>query len=92
MSDDSHIQPRPVSSFLVVLLGLFLPGVGHVYLGQKAKGALIFAGALLTGCLLGLFCLYAALDGLYLARKLNRGEAIGKWEDWGLLNRLANFF
>ena len=90
MAED--IQPRQVSTLLVVLLGLFLPGLGHVYLGQKAKGALIFAGALLTACLLGLVGVYAALDGLHLARKLNRGEPIGPWEDWGLLNKVANFF
>ena len=87
-----RIEPRPVSLVWVVLLSLFLPGLGHVWLGQRSKGAILFVGALFTCGLLGLLNVLSALDALWLARKLGRGESIGVWEGWGLLDKVAEFF
>jgi len=92
MHADDLIQPRPVSMALVVIVSLFLPGMGHVYLGQRTKGIIIFVGSILTCGVLGLACIFAALDATHLARKLQRDEPIGPWEGWGLLDRVANFF
>jgi hypothetical protein len=57
----------------------------------RAKGIIIFVGSVLTCGVLGLACVFSALDAFYLARKLRRGEAIGRWEGWGVLDRIADF-
>ncbi len=91
MSADNMIQPRPVSMALAIVISLFLPGLGHVYLGQKAKGIIIFVGSCLTCGVLGLASLYCALDAIYLTRKFQRGEPIGRYEGWGLLDFITDF-
>lgn len=71
---------------LAALLSLLLVGMGQVYLGQVEKGLVILGVVLLLVLTaapgpLGIVILFLnVLDAFLLARKLNGGERIGKWE------------
>jgi len=80
-----RIAPLPRSVGLVVFLNTFLLGAGYIYLGQTWKGILVLLSvpvvAVLTiGIGVVLMVLFAVIDGALLARRLNRGESIGKWQ------------
>lgn len=71
---------------LAALLSFLLVGMGQVYLGQVEKGLVLLCAVLLLLLTAapgapGLFILLAnVLDAFLLARKLSRGEQVGKWE------------
>ncbi len=61
-------------------------GMGQVYLGQVEKGLVLLCAALLLWLTAaqgapGLLILLAnVLDAFLLARRLGRGERVGRWE------------
>lgn len=71
---------------LAALLSFLLVGMGQVYLGQTEKGLMMLAVMLLLlltvvlGPLGPILLLLNVSDAFLLARKVNRGRAIGKWE------------
>lgn len=74
------------SPVLAALLSFLLVGMGQVYIGQVEKG-LVLLGAVLLLLLTvvpgapGLLILLAnVLDAFLLARRLARGERVGKWD------------
>lgn len=80
-----QIQPKQVSILLVVLLNTFLLGFGRIYLGQTVKGIVLFIATPILAfvtCGIGVIFLviFAVCDGVLLARRLNAGEAIGRWQ------------
>lgn len=87
---DEALCPPPrddaKSPALAALLSFLLVGMGQVYIGQLEKG-LALLGAVLMLLLTsspgapGLLILLAnVLDAFLLARRLARGERVGKWE------------
>lgn len=69
---------------LILVLNLFLCGVGSLILGQKPKGiAYIVAGVAVaywtcgTGTLA--ICIFAAIDGYLQARQLETGHRVAQW-------------
>jgi len=73
------------SPWLAALLSLLLPGLGPIYCRQDNKGVFLIGMSLLgqwsTGGLSSWFlCPAMALDAFLLARKLNTGKVIERWE------------
>lgn len=60
-------------------------GVAQAYNKQTMKGVALFLGSLLVGAatsglgflVIGIVC---AIDGIRIARRLNRGEQVGMWQ------------
>lgn len=88
-------QP-PKDPILMAVVSFFIPWLGHMLLGQVTKGVSMF---LLTPFLYAIFViatfglgwvvlpivnLIAVLDAYLLAKKLKEGQAIGKWEFFGI--------
>lgn len=75
------IHPSDKNLALAALLGLVIPGLGHFYLGQHGKGALIMFGGFFA-CLWvgGLLGPLSAVDAYTLAQKMEEGHPIGKWQ------------
>jgi hypothetical protein len=61
---------------LACLLNLLLLGTGHIYLGQVAKGVLIFAVGVALGMIVwpatALVVIWAMYDAYKTAKKMNR--------------------
>lgn len=74
---------------LLGLASLLVPGLGQFLLGQRGKGVLILVVGPVVCCWLGFWNVFAALDAWALARKLDRGEAVRRWESWWLLDTVA---
>jgi hypothetical protein len=62
------------------VLSLLLPGVGQIYAGQTAKGAVLLAVAFFTCAGGGLLSIVAALDAYAVAGRRQRGEALRDWQ------------
>jgi len=76
------------------LINMFLPGIGHVLLGQKSKGLGIFANRILLGIaaifipfigqLISIFILvlffFTLVDGIQIGERLERGVPVMKGE------------
>jgi TM2 domain-containing membrane protein YozV len=80
-----RIAPRPRSAMLTVLLNTFLCGAGYLYLGQTWKGILVLLlvpvlAVFTIGIGVAFLVLFATIDGARLARRMDRGESIGKWQ------------
>ena len=77
---------QPKSPPLAALLSFLLVGMGQVYLGQVEKGLAMLGVVLLLvltvvlGPLGFLLLLLNVSDAFLLARKVNRGRPIRKWE------------
>lgn len=86
-----EIAPRSdLSPLAVAVVSLLLPGVGHLWIGQRKKGALIVVGGFFTCWICGLWNLLAAADSWGLARKLVSGQPIGEVETSRLADALDN--
>jgi TM2 domain-containing membrane protein YozV len=61
---------RPLYPAVAAALGFLFPGGGQIYCGQRTRGAIILAVACITlfGC--GLWNLYGAWSGWFLAGRL----------------------
>ena len=58
----------PKDPVLILLLNLFLAGVGYLVIGQKTKGIVVIVVAIA-----------AAVDGYLQATQLKAGHAVGQW-------------
>jgi TM2 domain-containing membrane protein YozV len=67
------------SDIVAIVLSIFLPGVGHILLGQKTKGLAILAAVILS-CGVGyLVSAIVAIDA-YLVARVQKERAVGEWE------------
>lgn len=103
-NEESQIEPTKRHLGLVALFSMLFLGSGHVYIRQYAKaGAWWFINFTATGIMSGstfgirgvIFAgvaiqILSALDALLVARKLSRGQSVGKWEWFPLGLRLGN--
>ncbi|HEY0159643.1 MAG TPA: hypothetical protein VGF28_20310 [Thermoanaerobaculia bacterium] len=74
----------PKDPILVLILNLFLAGVGSIILGQKTKGIVAivtwFIIAIPTcGAGSGLVAIVMAVDGYLQAQQLQQGRPVGQW-------------
>ncbi len=68
-----------LTDFIAVVLSVFAPGLGHIILGQVAKGLTIMALTILS-CGVGyIVSALVALDCFMLARA-RRTRSVGDWE------------
>ncbi len=99
MSSPTLRPVKPIrrrSPGLAGVLGFFLPGVGQIYCWQDYKGVFLFGFFLLghwaTAGVSSLFlCPLMGLDAGMIAKKINRGLSIARWEFFPaikFLNRL----
>lgn len=88
-ADDPRYLPLPgqrKSPTLAALLSFLLVGMGQVYLGQVEKGltmlgvVLVLLLTVVLGPLGFILLLLNVSDAFLLARKVNRGRPIRKWE------------
>jgi len=74
------------SPVLAGLLSFLLIGMGQVYLGQVEKGLSMLSVALLLimkvvlGPLGLVLLIFSVLDAFFLARKIERGQPVRKWQ------------
>lgn len=88
MSNSTNSVPKTGSGkspWLAALLSLLVPGLGPIYCRQDNKGVFLVGMSLLgqwsTGGLSSwLLCPAMAVDAFLLARKLNTGKVIERWE------------
>jgi hypothetical protein len=78
-------KTRARSPGWAAVLSLVLPGLGQIYCRQDNKGVFLAGMSLLghwsTGGMSSLLLAPAmSLDALLIARKLNRGAAVRRWE------------
>ncbi|HEX3799851.1 MAG TPA: hypothetical protein VH413_14240 [Verrucomicrobiae bacterium] len=86
----------PRSTFFAAVLGFILPGTGQMYCKQDNKGVFLIGFFLLghwaTNGISSLFlCPAMGLDAFLIARKINRGLGVARWEFFPgikFLNRL----
>ncbi|MFZ5481365.1 MAG: hypothetical protein ACOZNI_31685 [Myxococcota bacterium] len=74
---------EPPNAMVAALLSFVIPGLGQLYLGQPAKGAVLVGIGLVTGCGVGSFGilnLVVAIDAYLLAERKGRGEALAPWQ------------
>lgn len=80
MTSNLAIAPElDFTDFIAVVLSIFAPGLGHVILGQVAKGLVIMALTILS-CGAGyIVSALIALDAFMVARA-RRTREVGDWE------------
>jgi len=78
--------PDPV---LMCVCSVFIPGLGQIFLGQVAKGVVMFLASLIAFVLLAITIIgplvwvyFTGRDALLVGRMLKAGKPVGKW-DWG---------
>lgn len=72
----ANLETRDI---IAIVLSIFLPGVGHLVLGQKTKGIAIIAGVILS-CGVGyLVSAIIAIDA-YLVARVQKEREVGEWE------------
>jgi hypothetical protein len=94
ISNLKSCSTRPV--WVAGFLGFVLPGAGQIFCGQDNKGVFLtgifLLGHWLTGGISSLIlCPAMMLDACLIARKLNQGLAVKRWEFFPslkILNRL----
>ncbi|RAL20773.1 hypothetical protein DL240_15775 [Lujinxingia litoralis] len=64
---------------IALVLSFFIPGVGQIMQGQTAKGLVILAAAIVTGCAGGLISIASVIDA-YLLIKAKEKRVVGDWE------------
>lgn len=80
------VYPRnPPLSRHIALVGIILPGVPQLIIGQRLKGVALFAAALVAGALTGGFgylgaAAVAVVDAYLIGIKLERGRPVGPME------------
>jgi TM2 domain-containing membrane protein YozV len=67
------------SDIIAIILSVFIPGLGHILLGQKSKGILFLALMIFTCYGFGLLWIVAAVDSFLVARA-RKYRALGDWE------------
>ena len=67
------------NELVAILVSIPLPGIGHVLLGQRTKGIVIFVSLFVTLGLLYLVALGVAFDA-FLVVRASRKREVGKWE------------
>lgn len=67
------------NDIVAIVLSVFLPGVGHIVLGQVAKGVVILLATLVTCGGFGLIWIAALLDA-YLVAMTQKYRDVGEWE------------
>lgn len=76
MADMAKLETNDI---VAIVLSFFLPGVGHIMLGQKTKGIVILAVTILT-CGVGYIAsVLVALDA-YLVAQVIKERPVGDWE------------
>ncbi|WP_405295335.1 hypothetical protein [Methanobrevibacter sp.] len=84
-NQNSHVVPKEKSTLLAVILSVFLPGLGQIYLGLDHKGAIFLiayvVSAILILLLIGfILCIaiwiWALVDTISSANAINRGEEV----------------
>jgi len=84
-SEPGMIPPGEKSLFLVGFLNTVMVGAGYIYLGQTGKGILFLVlvpvvAVFTIGIGVVLMVIFAVIDGILLAKRMNRGESIRKWQ------------
>ena len=79
------LNPNPLPPWGAALCSLLVAGLGQMLLGQVAKGAVILLVSVVVGVLTAGFgaiiiWLIAAVDAYQIAKKLNSGAQVRKWE------------
>ncbi|RDV37798.1 hypothetical protein DV096_11820 [Bradymonadaceae bacterium TMQ3] len=64
---------------IALVLSFLIPGVGQIMMGQTAKGLVILAVAIVTGCGGGLISIASVLDA-FLLIKAKEYRQVGDWE------------
>jgi TM2 domain-containing membrane protein YozV len=67
------------NDIIALVLGLFLPGVGHMMLGQVPKGIAILVASVFTCAGFGLLGIAALVD-LYLVARARKYRTLEDWE------------
>ena len=75
-NDSGSLETRDI---LAIVLSIFLPGVGHILLGQKTKGIAILAAVILS-CGVGYIVSAIIAIDAYLVARVQKERAIGEWE------------
>ncbi|HEX8616979.1 MAG TPA: hypothetical protein VF911_05255 [Thermoanaerobaculia bacterium] len=78
----------PKDPILILILNLFLGGVGSIVLGQKNKGIaeivlFIIVGLPTCGSGAALIGIITAIDGYLQAQQLHEGRPVGQWTFFG---------
>jgi hypothetical protein len=84
-SEDSIVPVRVKSPALMATLSLFVPGLGQISCAQDNKGVFLMGMALLGYWLTGgiatlILCLLSSLDAFAIARAVQRGSVLRKWD------------
>lgn len=67
------------NDIIAIILSVFLPGVGHIMLGQVTKGIVILVATFVT-CGLGyIFSVIVALDA-YMVAMARKNRPVDDWE------------
>ncbi|MCK9222715.1 MAG: zinc-ribbon domain-containing protein [Limnochordia bacterium] len=71
--------------WVAALLSFFINGLGQIILGQVHKGVAMLFGALIFGGITGgigipIYAICVSLDAYLIAKKINEGQAVGRWE------------
>jgi TM2 domain-containing membrane protein YozV len=79
------VQRRVRRAGLAAVLSLVLPGLGQIYCRQDNKGVFLAGMALFGHWATGgmsslLLCPAISLDAFMIARKINRGGSVQRWE------------
>jgi TM2 domain-containing membrane protein YozV len=96
MSNQSVMSSKPTrrkSPGLAAMLGFLLPGLGQIYCGQDNKGVFLLGLALLGHWLTGgvstlILCPVMGIDAFMLARQINQGAALKRWQFFTAIRRL----
>lgn len=76
-STTSAVAPSPLRSpFLIVLLGWLVPGAGHLLLGRRGRGMIVFATVLFT------FAIGLAMHGP-MFQITNTGDVLSRLIQYG---------
>jgi TM2 domain-containing membrane protein YozV len=67
------------NDFVALLVTWFVPGAGHMMLGQTTKGLAILAANFLTCGGLGLLWVFTVVDAYFLAMARKK-RPVGDWE------------
>jgi TM2 domain-containing membrane protein YozV len=79
------LNPNPLPPWGAALCSLIIAGLGQMLLGQVAKGVVILligivVGALTAGVGAIIIWIVTAVDAYQIAKKLNSGVLVRKWE------------
>ncbi|WP_417730509.1 DUF4339 domain-containing protein [Rosistilla oblonga] len=81
--DPNRIYPpeSPRNPVVMAMCSFLLMGLGQIIMGQTAKGFLIMFSILLTcGVFLFVTPIVGPIDAYLIAKKLEAGKSVGKWE------------